>query len=140
MAVGKFPNHINTISYIIIFLWCIYFFFYFSIFLWFIYFFSIFAYHIYGNFVDISITRETEIVDYKPSLNFYWGMYFFLESFMLWRPLLMIVLYHQIKTPISFWCRRGLNPRSLIQPSETLPVELTGTHYWGMYLISFNVL
>ena len=36
--------------------------------------------------------------------------------------------YYQIKTPISFWCRRGLNPRSLIQPSETLPVELTGTH------------
>ena len=28
----------------------------------------------------------------------------------------------------QFWCRRGLNPRSLIQPSETLPVELTGTH------------
>ena len=22
--------------------------------------------------------------------------------------------YHQTKTPISFWCRRGLNPRSLI--------------------------
>ena len=37
-------------------------------------------------------------------------------------------LYHQTKTPISFWCRRGLNSRSLIQPSETLPVELTGTH------------
>ena len=27
------------------------------------------------------------------------------------------------KTPISFWYRRGLNPRSLIQPSETLPVD-----------------
>ena len=40
----------------------------------------------------------------------------------------MIALYHQTKTPISFWCRQGLNPRSLIQPSETLPVELTGTH------------
>ena len=24
--------------------------------------------------------------------------------------------------------KRGLNPRSFIQPSETLPVELTGTH------------
>ena len=43
-------------------------------------------------------------------------------------PLLMIAHYHQTKTPISFWCRRELNPRSLIQPSETLPVELTGTH------------
>ena len=34
----------------------------------------------------------------------------------------------QTKTPINFWCRQRLNPRSLIQPSETLPVELTGTH------------
>ncbi|KAL0007290.1 hypothetical protein SO802_008792 [Lithocarpus litseifolius] len=33
-------------------------------------------------------------------------------------------LYHQTKTPIGFWCRRGLNPKSLIQPSETLPVVL----------------
>ena len=53
---------------------------------------------------------------------------FFLESFNQWRPLLMIALYHQIKIPISFWCRQGLNPRSFIQPSETLPVELTGIH------------
>ena len=28
----------------------------------------------------------------------------------------------------QFWYRRGLNPRFLIQPSETLPVEVTGTH------------
>ena len=41
----------------------------------------------------------------------------------------MIALYHQTKTPINFWCRQGLNPRSLIQPSETLPVELTGAYY-----------
>ena len=40
----------------------------------------------------------------------------------------MIILYHQTKTPISFWCRRGLNPRSFIQSSETLPVDLTRTH------------
>ena len=56
--------------------------------------------------------------------------FFFLrerESFNLWRLLLMIVLYHQTKSSINFWCRRGLNPRSLIQPSETLPVELIGT-------------
>ena len=38
------------------------------------------------------------------------------------------VLYHQTKIPIGFWCRRGLNPRSLIQPLETLPVKLTGIH------------
>ena len=29
---------------------------------------------------------------------------------------------------ISFWCWRRLNPRYLIQPSEILSVELTGTH------------
>ena len=40
----------------------------------------------------------------------------------------MVAHYHQTKTPISFWCRRGLNSRSLIQLSETLPVELIGTH------------
>ena len=40
----------------------------------------------------------------------------------------MIAFYHQTKTPISFWYKRGLNHRSLIQPSETLLVELTGTH------------
>ena len=52
----------------------------------------------------------------------------------LWRPLLMIALYYQTKTPISFWCRRGLNHRSLIQPSETLLVELTGTQNSELYL------
>ena len=50
---------------------------------------------------------------------------FFRESFNLWRPLLMISLYNQTKTTINFWCRRGLNPKSLIQPSEILPVKLT---------------
>ena len=40
----------------------------------------------------------------------------------------MIVFYHQTKTLIDFWYRRGSNPRSLIQPSETLQVELTETH------------
>ena len=59
--------------------------------------------------------------------------FFFWESFNLWSPLSMIALYHQVKTPISFWCRRRLNPRSLIQPSETLPVELTGTHKMLVY-------
>ena len=37
-------------------------------------------------------------------------------------------LYHQIKTAINFQCRRGLNPKSFIQPSKTLSVEQTGTH------------
>ena len=39
-----------------------------------------------------------------------------------------ITLYHQIKTPISFWCRQRLNFNSLIQLSEILSVELIGTH------------
>ena len=37
------------------------------------------------------------------------------------------------------WCRRGLNFRSLIQPSETLLVELTGTHMFKhMYKYKYN--
>ena len=34
----------------------------------------------------------------------------------------------------QFWCRWGLNSRSLIQPSETLPVELTETHDYPFVL------
>ena len=59
---------------------------------------------------------------------FFFFFVFLRESFNLWHPLLMIALYHQTKTPISFWYRQGLNPRSLIQPSKSLPIELTGTH------------
>ena len=54
--------------------------------------------------------------------------FFSWESFNLWHLLLMIVIYHQTKTLISFWCRQGLNPKSLIQPSKTLPIKLPGTH------------
>ena len=39
-----------------------------------------------------------------------------------------IALYHQIKIPIGFLCRWRLNFSSLIQLSETLSVELIGTH------------
>ena len=46
--------------------------------------------------------------------------------------------YHQTKTPISFWCRRRLNPRFFIQPSETLLIELTGTHYYA--IINYKLL
>ena len=43
----------------------------------------------------------------------------------------MIIFYHQTKTSINFWwCRRGLNFRSLIQVSKTLPVKLTRTHFF----------
>ena len=33
--------------------------------------------------------------------------------------------YHQTKTPISFWYRRRLNLKSIIQLSDILPIELT---------------
>ena len=74
------------------------------------------------------------------SLSFFIFIFIFRESFNLWRPLLMIDLYHQIKTPINFWCRRGLNPRSLIQLSKTLSIELTGTHVPILYFYHFYFL
>ena len=40
----------------------------------------------------------------------------------------MITFYYQTKTSIGFWCRQGLNTRSLIQASEILSVKLMGTH------------
>ena len=66
--------------------------------------------------------------------------YFFLESFNLWRPLLMIALYHQTKTLISFWCRRRLNPRSLIQLSKILLVKLTRIHSQTDILKSYYII
>ena len=60
--------------------------------------------------------------------------FFFLESFNLWHPLLMIAFYHQTKISISFWYKQRLNPKSLIQLSETLQVELTETHTLISYL------
>ena len=45
-------------------------------------------------------------------------------------PLAPLWLRHWTKTPINFWWRRRLNSKSLIQPSEILSVELTGTHRW----------
>ena len=38
-------------------------------------------------------------------------------------------------------CRQGLNPKSLIQPSETLPVKLTETH--GLFCLltkNYNII
>ena len=61
----------------------------------------------------------------QQASNFF---FFFRQSFNLWRSFLMITLYHQTKTLISFWCKRRLNHRSLIQPSEILPVKLPETH------------
>ena len=55
-----------------------------------------------------------------------------------WRLLLIIVYYHQTKTSINFSCKRGLNLRSLIQASETLPIELTETH--GPSIFNFQMI
>ena len=54
---------------------------------------------------------------------FFFIFYFFRESFNLWRPLLIIALYHQTKTPINFLCKQELNIISLIQPSKTLLIK-----------------
>ena len=40
----------------------------------------------------------------------------------------MITFYYQTKISVIFWCRRELNSGYLIQPSETLLVELTKIH------------
>ena len=83
--------------------------------------------------------KKSKIVLVKKGWVFL-EFHFFLESFNLWRPLLMITLYHQTKTPISFWCRRELNSRSFIQSSETLLVELIETHFrlWVIFSIVKN--
>ena len=36
-------------------------------------------------------------------------------------------LYHQTNIQSGFWCSHGLNFKSLIQLSKSLPVELTKT-------------
>ena len=78
-------------------------------------------------------------------MSLFWSI--FKESFNLWCLLLMITLYHQTKILISFWYKRGLNLKSLIQPSETyfkkkkakkkkknLPVKLIETHILNYFL------
>ena len=66
------------------------------------------------------------------------SFFFFFECFKLQRPYLMIALYHQTKTPISFWCRRGLNPKSLIQPSETLLIDNSLVNFDTIYIILYG--
>ena len=61
-------------------------------------------------------------------------MTYFLESFTTYGCLLSIIaLYHQIKTSIDFCCKWILNPKSLIQLSKILPVELIKTHLYGLF-------
>ena len=72
---------------------------------------------------------------FNPSLTLVWPQKLWTSSFYgslngpsLKSILLMIVLYHQTKTPINFLCRQRLNHKSLIQLSKSLPVKLTETH------------
>ena len=37
----------------------------------------------------------------------------------------MIIIYHQIKSPINFLCKWRLNPKYFLQVSKILPVKLT---------------
>ena len=47
------------------------------------------------------------------------------------------VLYHQIKTPIFFWCMQKLKYKSFIQPLEILQVKLIGTHRFnGLFYLT----
>ena len=52
------------------------------------------------------------------------------ENFNLWRLFLMMAHCHQTKIPIDFRCRQKLNPRFLIQLSETLPVNLIRIYFF----------
>ena len=88
--------------------------------------------------------RTLKLLHKQGSLTFRdkltWFLHlFFIESFNIWHPLLIIALYHQTKTPISFLCKWKLNPRSFIQPSKILPIEITGTHTWFLHLTD-NIL
>ena len=44
------------------------------------------------------------------------------------------VFYHQSKISISFWCMRGLDPRSLIQLSKTLSIMLIRTRFFVAFV------
>ena len=63
------------------------------------------------------------------SSYFYFIFYFYIIGFQFMASTSNdCTLYHQTKTSIGFWLQRELNPRSLIQLSETFLVELTRTH------------
>ena len=51
----------------------------------------------------------------------------------------MMALYYQTKTLISFWYRRELNSRSLIQLSKILSIELRKTKTMDLVGIIFMV-
>ena len=74
-------------------------------------------------------------------------LFFLRESFNLWHLLMMIIFYYQIKTSIGSWCRRGLSPKSLIQPLFkkkkknflVLPIKFYGTLIFSAHIPGFLV-
>jgi len=56
-------------------------------------------------------------------LVFLFLKFFFIEFQFITSALNNFVLYHQSKTPIGLRCRQRLNPKSFIQPPETLHAD-----------------
>ena len=61
-----------------------------------------------------------------------------LESFNIWHPIMIITVLLLNQNTSQFWCRQWLNPRSLIQPSEILLIELTETHLSSVTFFFFS--
>ena len=76
--------------------------------------------------------------DFKLKRNPFFFLFLEIISSYGVRPLLMIALYHQTKTPVGFKCRQGLNPRSLIQSMyfcsylDWLPLQ--SLHLYGLMI------
>ena len=83
---------------------------------------EIFNRTIYSVFLKKKKTIYSVIVFFFLRNNIYIYIYIFFlgEIFNLCHLLLIITFYHQAKILISFCCKWRLNPKSLIQPSETL--------------------
>lgn len=73
--------------------------------------------------IDYLYYLKTFTINFK-SIYFY---IFFLKNFNLWCLLLVIVFYHQTKTPIGIWCKwRLISILNQISDSETY----SQTHYY----------
>ena len=98
----------------------------------------------HDNFLMVS-NRKTKLYYIQLEVSGHLDFFFFFwrerererGSFNLWHPLMMIAFYHQTKTPISFWCRRELNSKSLIQLSLGLEWKLY-FNFWYTY-VSFVI-